>query len=134
MLQKYISRKLAANVLIFVLGLLLIFHTLFLAGLLPDNVVWGGRAAGTGTQVVLMEIAAMVVSALMIVMVAIRVDYIKAPKLKDIAQTAMWVIFVFLLLNTIGNLSASTGLETFIFTPITILLAVFAYRLAMREQ
>ena len=132
MLKQYISLKLAANVLLVALGGLILFHLLILSGIITPSMVWGGQLE-TNSQVVMMEIGAIVVSALMMLMIAIRVDYIKAPKLQGFTQTAMWVIFVFLLLNTAGNLSSSSGTETLIFTPITIILAVMAYRLAMRE-
>lgn len=132
MLKQYISLKLAANVLLVALGGLILFHLLILSGIITPSMVWGGQLE-TNSQVVMMEIGAIVVSALMMLMIAIRVKYIKAPKLEGFTQTAMWVIFVFLLLNTAGNLSSSSGTETLIFTPITIILAVMAYRLAMRE-
>jgi hypothetical protein len=133
MLKRYISLKLAANVLLVALGALMIFHILVLAGIITPGIVWGGQIE-TNSQIVMMEIGALVVSALMMLMIAVRVDYINAPKLKDFTQTAMWVIFVFLLLNTAGNLSSGSGTETLIFTPITIILAIMAYRLAMRGE
>lgn len=133
MLKRYISLKLAANVLLVFLGALLIFHFLVITGLISPNMVWGGQVE-TNSQVVMMEIGAMVISALMMLMIAVRVGYINAPKIQGATQTAMWVIFVFLLLNTAGNLSSRSGTETLIFTPITIILAVMAYRLAMREE
>ena len=80
-----------------------------------------------------MEIGAILITALMIAMVAIRVDYWQKAKWKGFANTMMWVIFVFLILNTAGNLSANSNVEKFVFTPVTILLAILAYRLAMRE-
>lgn len=133
MLKRFISLKLAANVLLGALGALIIFHLLVLTGLITPSMVWGGQIE-TSSQIVTMEIAAVIVSALMMLMIAIRVGYIHAPKLAGFTQTAMWVIFVFLLLNTAGNLSSRSGSETLIFTPITIILAVMAYRLAMQEE
>lgn len=133
MLKRFISLKLAANVLLLALGALIIFHLLVLTGILNPGMVWGGQIE-TNSQVVTMEIGAVIVSALMMLMIAIRVGYIDAPKLQGFTQTAMWVIFVFLLLNTAGNLTSRSGAEKLIFTPITIILAVMAYRLAMREE
>ncbi|PHN02818.1 hypothetical protein [Flavilitoribacter nigricans] len=132
MFKRYISLQLAANILLVALGALVVFHLLVISGIINPGMIWGGNLE-TNSQVVMMEIGAIVVSALMMLMIAIRVGYIQSPRFQGFSQTAMWVIFVFLLLNTAGNLSSSSGSETLIFTPITIILAVMAYRLAMQD-
>lgn len=132
MIKKYISLKVAAISIIALLGLLLIFHIAILTGLAPDNMVWGSRLQ-TPEQRLIMESIALFFTALMLSMVLIRMGYVKAgEKITDFSRTAMWVIFLFFLLNFAGNLSSPNIIEKAVFGPVALLLALFAYRLAMR--
>lgn len=45
-MKKLISVKLAGNILIIALGLLLIFYILVLLEVVPADVVWGGMVRG----------------------------------------------------------------------------------------
>lgn len=136
MLKRYISLKLAANILLVVLGAFLVLHLVVFFGSVLPQAMNPDEAGGKviPTQLILMEIGAMVVTALMLLMIAIRVEYLNFPKLKEFSKTAMWVVFVYLLLTTAGNFTNNSGAALLIYTPITIILAVLAYRLAMQEE
>jgi hypothetical protein len=45
----------------------------------------------------------------------------------------VWLIFVFLLLNTLGNLASGVSFENLIAAPVTIILALCAFRLAIEK-
>ncbi|MCB0631317.1 MAG: hypothetical protein R2824_13380 [Saprospiraceae bacterium] len=132
MLKKYISLKLAAYTIIALLSLLLIFHLVILLGIAPGNMVWGGQLETQGQRLI-MEIVAFIFTALMLLMVLVRMDFVKlGGGMKNFSHTAMWVIFVFFVLNFVGNLSSPSMVEKAVFGPIALIMAIFAYRLAMR--
>ena len=47
---------------------------------------------------------------------------------------ALSIGFVLFFLNTLGNLTAKNVLETYIFTPLTLLLSIFCFRIAVFER
>lgn len=131
MLKQYLSLKLAANILLSALGLLLLFHFLVLFGVIDSG---ANDQLETRSQILMMRAGAAILTSLMILMIAVRMDYLKIGWLKSFSQTAMWVIFVFLMLNLIRHLSSTFLAEKAIFIPITLALTICAYRLAMREE
>ncbi len=62
-----------------------------------------------------------------------KMDYIKAGKFKMAINIDLWLIFVFLILNTVGNLASDVSFENLIFAPITLVLAFCALRLAVEK-
>jgi hypothetical protein len=50
-----------------------------------------------------------------------------------VVKVLVWIIFVFLLLNTLGNLASGVSAENFVFAPITLVLALCALRLAIEK-
>lgn len=53
-MKKLISVKLAGNILLAALGLLLIFHILVLLGAIPPDIVWGGMIQGAQGNLLLL--------------------------------------------------------------------------------
>ncbi|TNE65979.1 MAG: hypothetical protein EP344_02770 [Bacteroidetes bacterium] len=132
MIRDFISARLAANILLFSLGLLLLFHILILLGILPGDIIWGGRAEAPSDKLVL-ELIALAITILMGIVVAARFGYIPAGSLQKPVRIAMWLVFGYFLLNTIGNWASEVRMETVVFTPVTLILAFFAYRLAIEK-
>ena len=133
-MKKLISAKLAGNVLLFSLGLLFIFHILVLLKVIPADIVWGGQIKGVPANLITLEIVALLVTAFFILTVAAKLGYIQAGKLSGVINVGLWLIFAYLLLNTLGNLASGISLEKLVFAPITILLAFCAFRLAIEKQ
>jgi hypothetical protein len=59
--------------------------------------------------------------------------YIQAGKLLGVVNVGVWLILVFLLLNMLGNLASGVSFENLIAAPITIILALCAFRLAIEK-
>ena len=68
---------------------------------------------------------------IMLALVAIYSGYLKWEINRRWIQLGMWIMVALFLLNTVGNLFAINDWERWIFTPITFLLAVFSFRLAI---
>jgi hypothetical protein len=132
-MKKLISAKLAGNILLFSLGLLFIFHVLVLLKIIPANIVWGGQIKGVPANLVTLETVALLMTALFILIVATKTGYLPAGKLSGVVNIGVWLIFAYLLLNTLGNLASGISLEKLLFAPITIILALCALRLALEK-
>jgi len=132
-MKKIISAKLAGNILLFSLGLLFIFHVLVLLKVIPADIVWGGQIQGVPANLVTLEIVALLVTAFFILIVAAKLGYLQAGKLSGAINVGLWLIFAYVLLNTLGNLASGISFEKLVFAPITILLALCALRLAIEK-
>ncbi len=132
-MKKLISAKLAGNILLFSLGLLFLFHILVLLKVIPADIVWGGQIRGVPANLVTLETIALLVTALFILIVAAKTGYLQTGKLSGAINVGLWLIFAYLLLNTLGNLASGISLEKLLFAPITIILALCALRLAIEK-
>lgn len=132
-MKKLINVKLAGNILLFSLGLLFLFHILVLLKIIPADIVWGGQIKGVPANLFTLETVALLMTALFILIVAAKTGYIQAGKLSSIVNIGVWLIFAYLLLNTLGNLASGISFEKLLFAPITIILALCALRLALEK-
>lgn len=124
------SERSAASALLILLGALAVFHVLMLAGALPTNIAWGGRAADSSRTLRALEAVAVVVTLLFAAVVAARVGFIGGPRVRRPARIAMWVVFSYFVLNVFGNVALASGLERAIFTPVSVVVALLALRVA----
>lgn len=127
------SARIAGNILLISLGLLTIFHILVLSNIISPDIVWGGQAGNTEVSLLTLEIVALLVTVLMAVIIAAKIGYIQADRFKVAVNIGIWIVFAYLLLNMLGNLASGVSAESFIFAPITLILALCALRLAVKE-
>jgi hypothetical protein len=132
-MKKLISAKLAGNILLTALGLVLVFHLLVLLRVIPSDIVWGGRIQGVPENLLTLEIIALLITLFFMLIIAAKADYIQAGKLSGTVNIGVWLIFAFLILNTLGNLASGVSFENLIAAPITIILALCALRLAIEK-
>jgi len=119
--------------LISIFSLTLIFHLLILTGLIPYSMVWGGRV-NSQSQMIVFETVSIVVNAFFLLVVLLKSGFFKVQLPEKIANAILWVMVVVFLLNTVGNLLSTHSLEKTIFTPVTLLLAVFSLMLVLNKN
>ena len=129
-LRSRVTARFAANALLAAFAALAVFHVCVLSGVMPVDMVWGGRAANTGQGLIVLEVVALIVTLLFAAIVAARVGYVGASRLAPAVRIGMWVVFVYFLLSILGNLASTSALERAIFTPTSAVLAVLALRVA----
>lgn len=100
------------------------YHLLALIGLIPLDMVWGGRIKSRD-QMVVMEILSFAINTFIIACIHFR--YIK-PQVLFYKRIFLMLFFIFIL-NTVGNIFAINKVEAIIFTPITAIMAYCSYRL-----
>lgn len=133
-MKKLISAKSAGNIVLILFGLLVIFHLLILLNLLPSNIVWGGGQVGTSfSNQRTLVIISLIFNVLFAIVVAAKIGYLKAFRFTRTINFLLWLIFAYLLLNTVGNLVSSSSVESLVFTPITLVAALLVLRLAIEK-
>lgn len=70
---------------------------------------------------------------LMALVIASHAGYLPVSFNKSISRILIWLMTGLFLLNTIGNLMAVDPKEKFIFTPLTLVLALLCYRVASEK-
>jgi hypothetical protein len=130
-MKKWISAKLAGNILLLSLALFVIFHVLVLVGVAPADIIWGGQIQNSPADLLTLEIIALFVTLLFAVIIAAKIGYIRVNRFRTALTIGVWIIFAYLVLNTVGNLASAVTVENLIFAPITMVLAFCALRVAI---
>ncbi len=128
-MQKFLPLRVAVQGTLLILSATILFHFCVMAGLVPPDIVWGGNATDGGNLYV-MEGVSIVLNGVMLMAVLSYAGFLKTPISPKWLRVAIWAMTVLFTLNTIGNLLAKNRLETYIFTPLTFLLALFCLRMA----
>jgi hypothetical protein len=131
MIKKIVSVKSAGNILLILFSLLIVFHVLVLLRVFPSNMVWGGRAAVSPSNLVLFEIIALLVLILFMLIIAAKTGYFKIFKSQKALNVCIWIIFAYMLLNAFANLASSVAAERIIFLPFNLVMAVLVSRLGV---
>ncbi|WP_108124794.1 hypothetical protein [Saccharospirillum mangrovi] len=130
---KQLRFSLAANILLTMLLCLVVFHLLLLVGVVPFDQVWGGRLNNT-VQVRVFETISLVVTVLVMAVVAMKVGYLRPVLVPWLINAVLWVLVGLFLLNALGNLASTQAVETFVFTPVTMIAALLCYRLVIEPN
>lgn len=113
--------------------LIVVFHSLVLAQVIPFNIVWGGKFQNFN------EVKTFEIISILAILVITTFIFIKAYGVYSKITTVMvnaviWLFVVLFSLNTIGNLLAEKSTETIIFTPITLVFAILCSRIGLEEK
>jgi hypothetical protein len=101
-----------------------------LIGIVPANIVWGGRAANK-QEIIQLELISIALNSLFLAFSFLLNGNLKINLKPAYIKIILWFMSIIFILNTLGNLMAKSSVETMIFTPITILLSVFSLYLAI---
>jgi hypothetical protein len=131
-MRKLFTERTAVYCLLCILASIIVFHLLVLVGVIPFQIVWGGRLTDRA-QMVQFESISIVVNLIMLAIVTVRAGLLKLRINPIIITIALWVMCVLFLLNTVGNLLSTNAFEKAVFTPLTLLLSVCCFRLAISK-
>ena len=128
-----IPYSIAIKTVLVILGMVFIFHGLVLLEVIPYDMVWGGRLTSR-EEMVRFELSSLFINMFLAWIVASKAGYQKRILPDLLIHLFLWFFVVVFVLNTIGNLLAFNSLETYIFTPITLLLSVLLTRVAIERK
>ena len=120
-------------VLLAILSILVIFHILILARVIPFDFIWGAKLKDT-SQMYLFETVSVIINSVMILIVATNTGLIKSGIKPIIIKGALWAMFLLFMLNTIGNFNSENPFEKYVFTPATLLLSLLCLILIRRKK
>ncbi len=130
-MKRLIGFKMAGNILLAGMALLILLHILIVLRVVPYDLVWGGQIADA-SDLLGYEAAAFIITLLFAWVIAMRVGYLPQPgALRWVARIGVWVVFAYYVLNLLGNLASGISAETYIFAPVTLVLALLALRVAL---
>lgn len=128
--MKRIPFAIATNALLFMTGVVTMFHLCVMLGIVPYNIVWGGRLTGR-KEMLAFELSSIIVNMVLALTVAIKAKKVRAKAPGKLVNMVLWVFVLLFALNSAGNLAAKATLETVIFTPLTILSCLLCARVAV---
>ena len=131
-MKNIISTKFAGNVLISLLILLIVFHVLVLMKVIPYQIVWAAQIDDSSTLLIY-EGFAISLTALFVLIISMKIGYFMPRKFNKVVNAGVWFVFIYFLLNTIGNLTSGVTAEKLIFTPLTILMTLLAFGVAIEK-
>ena len=115
--------------LLILLFLFLVLHLSILLKIIPYNLVWGGRLK-SDKEMYRFEVVSIIVNSLFLIIILAQANLLAINIPKQITTYALWVMVVLFLLNTYGNAISKNKIEQRLFTPLTIILAIFSFILA----
>jgi hypothetical protein len=127
----FFSKDASGKVLLVAFALLIIFQFLILVNFIPYNVAWAGQL--TKDNYVIMSLISIIIIILFMAIIAIKLQYILKGKVDIIGTIGAWIIFIYLILNTMGNIASAVSIENLVFAPITIIMAVFSLFFALSK-
>lgn len=132
MIQK-IPFKVAISLFLILLSLVLIFHFLVILKIIPYNIVWAGKIENDA-QMNLFESISILINFILLTAILVKGNVLRLKINRIIIQVILYIFVVIFALNTVGNLFAKMGLETYIFTPLTFISAFLCLRIALEKS
>lgn len=132
-MNKLISQKLALNLLLALLTVVLLFHVLVLAGIIPYSIVWAGKISSV-KEMRIFEAASIIINAFLIIILLLRSGYIQNKISGRILNIIIWLFAILFGLNTIGNLFAKSAFELYFFTPLTFISSILCLRIVLEKE
>jgi hypothetical protein len=132
-MKKLISEKFAVRALFAILSLVVLFHLLIIFGVIPFSIVWGGRISSSD-EMLRFEMVSIGMNLLLLLIISIKARWIRLRIHHLVLKIVLWLMTILFLLNTVGNLLSQNDLEKLIFTPLTFILMIFSFRLAISQD
>jgi hypothetical protein len=126
------TERIASVGILVILTFFVVLHALILLGIVPFQMVWGGRLTDYSRMIVF-ESVSLVVNLLMILVVLVQTGLLHLKLKAIVVKLALWAMAVLFGLNTLGNALSNNALEKSLFTPLTLLLCFGCLRLALSK-
>jgi hypothetical protein len=106
-----------------------IYHALIITQIVPYANAWGGRLTSVEVMYVF-ETVSIVVQLLFIVTSTIKYRLVGSKRLQLTMSIFLYAIAGLLAVNTLGNIFTTSSFEAIVFTPMTLIGSLCAFRLA----
>jgi hypothetical protein len=123
--------RLAVNSILAISACALLFQLLILAEILPYHIVWGGRLESL-FQMRLFVSFSIIINVLILLVIAMKGAYIEMRIPEKVVNGILWGLVLLFSLNTLGNALSLSTFEALVFTPVTLVCALFCYRIVVQ--
>lgn len=120
-------------VLVGILSLSILFHISIVFGIVPYNIVWGGRVHNL-QELYIFESISLMINATLLFFVSVKIGIVTVSIPNKIVTWVLYAASFLLFLNTLGNLASINDFERMVFTPITLILAILLFILARSDS
>jgi hypothetical protein len=120
-------KRIYLTILIGICFLALGFHLLILLKIIPYEITWGGKLKNDNEMYVF-EIISITINSFFAYVLLQKGNFVHPVFSEKVVSIILWVFFVLFLLNTIGNLFATTFFEKS-FTIVTLVNAILIWRI-----
>ena len=103
---------------------------LVLLKVIPYSIVWSGRLK-SDREMYRFEVISILVNSIFFILILIQSGILTYEFPQRIMTIMLWFMSGLFLLNTIGNLMSKNRMEKIFFTPVTIILTVLTFLLAL---
>ena len=132
-IKKIISFQVAIWTVIVLSCVIIIFHFFVLLQVIPFENVWAGKLKSV-QEMYVYESISLVINFLLILIVLVKGQVINLKISSKTIDAFLWIFVIIFSLNTLGNLSSKTNLETIIATPLTFIFALLCWRIAINRK
>ena len=116
--------------LLILLTIVLLLHFIILLKIIPYHNIWGGNLK-SNKEMYRFEFFSVLINSLFIIVIFTQAGFLKINIPIKIITYALWFMTCLFLLNTFGNAVSKNKIERLLFTPITLLLFIFSFVLAV---
>lgn len=127
-MKKTLSEKIAIYGMLVILTPMIIFHVLVICGIIPYEIVWGGRITSQ-SEMVVFETISIVALSLMVFVITVYAGLLKVNMHRAVMRVSLGLMTGLFFMNTAGNMQSLNQWEKLVFTPVTFLLFLFSFRL-----
>ncbi|NOS90825.1 MAG: hypothetical protein HOP30_02780 [Cyclobacteriaceae bacterium] len=115
------------QVLVVISLLVMVFHLLILVKVIPYSITWGGKLKND-SEMYVFETVSLLINLFFVYLVAQRVGMMPLLLSEKIVTILLWIFFGLFVLNTVGNIFATTSLERW-FTLLTLANAFLIWKI-----
>lgn len=131
--HRAISFKAAIWTVTLLSSVIILFHFLVLLQIIPFENVWAGKLKSVNEMYVYESIS-ICVNCLLILIILVKGKMINLHISPKVINTLLWTFVVLFILNTLGNLTSKTSLETIIATPLTFIFTLLCLRIVTNPK
>ena len=120
------KKKVALISMFFILGIVLIFHTLILTELIPYDIVWAGKLNSV-EEMKSFETISILLNAFMLTVLYLKYRKLEQGTTSKVIDILIWIFAGFFVLNTLGNLFSKSMVELILGTLLTLTSAILCF-------
>ena len=125
--------RVAANIATVLFGITILIQFLLAAGVLPVTMAWGGRQEVLTPSLRVASIVSAVVLGVFAYLIRRRAGLIGPDDISLLIRVLAWVVTAYMAFNTFTNLASQSTTEKIVFVPITAILTIVCFIIAISK-